>query len=75
MARILRGDILRADLNPVRGQEQAGLRPVLVLSQDVFNDHSGTAIAVAVTSQPQHAGFPLTYDLNSNGILYTSRVS
>ncbi|MBI3592966.1 MAG: type II toxin-antitoxin system PemK/MazF family toxin [Nitrospirae bacterium] len=65
MARILRGDILWADLNPVKGQEQAGLRPVLVISQDVFNERSGTVIAVALTSQPQRAGFPLTLELTS----------
>ena len=64
MARILRGDIVWADLNPVRGHEQAGQRPVLVLSQDVFNQHSGTVIAVALTSQPQEAGFPLTLELS-----------
>ena len=65
MARILRGEIRWADLNPVRGQEQAGLRPVLVLSHDVFNERSGTVIAVALTSQPQRAGFPLTLELHS----------
>lgn len=65
MARILRGDIRWADLNPVRGNEQAGLRPVLVISHDVFNDRSGTIIAVAITSQPQRAGFPLTLELTS----------
>ena len=65
MARILRGDIRWADLNPVRGREQAGLRPVLILSQDVFNDRSGTVIAMAITSQPQRAGFPLTLELTS----------
>jgi len=59
MARILRGDIVWADLNPVRGREQAGQRPVLVISQDVFNERSGTVIAVALTSQPQKAGFLL----------------
>jgi len=64
MARILRGDIVWADLNPVRGQEQAGQRPVLVISQDVFNERSGTVIAVALTSQPQKAGFPLTLELS-----------
>lgn len=51
MARILRGDIYWANLDPTRGHEQSGLRPVLVLSQDVFNDRSGTVIAVALTSQ------------------------
>lgn len=65
MARILRGEIHWADLNPVRGREQAGLRPVLILSQDVFNERSGTVIAIALTSQSQHAGFPLTLELRS----------
>lgn len=63
MARILRGEIRWADLNPVRGREQAGLRPVLILSHDVFNERSGTVIAVALTSQPQRSGFPLTLEL------------
>jgi len=65
MAGILRGDVRWADLNPVRGSEQAGNRPVLVLSQDIFNDRSGTVIAVAITTQPQRAGFPLTLELKS----------
>ncbi|HPX55861.1 MAG TPA: type II toxin-antitoxin system PemK/MazF family toxin [Syntrophales bacterium] len=65
MARILRGEIHWADLNPVRGHEQAGLRPVLILSHDIFNERSGTVIAVAITSQPQKAGFPLTLELKS----------
>lgn len=63
MARILRGEIRWADLNPVRGREQAGFRPVLILSHDVFNERSGTVIAMALTSQPQRAGFPLTLEL------------
>ena|SRR3989442_11248755 len=65
MAGLLRGDIVWADLNPVKGHEQAGLRPIIVLSHDVFNQRSGTVIAVAVTSQPQRAGFPLTLELSS----------
>ncbi len=68
MARILRGDVRWADLNPVRGNEQSGSRPVLVLSKDVFNQRSGTVIAVALTSQPQKAGFPLTLELRSGGL-------
>lgn len=68
MARILRGEIRWADLNPVKGREQAGLRPVLVLSHDVFNERSGTVIAVAITSQPQQAGFPLTLQLESKAL-------
>ena len=61
MAGILRGDIYWADLNPVIGSEQGGLRPVLILSHNVFNERSGTVIAVALTSQPQRAGYPLTF--------------
>ena len=65
MAGILRGDIYWANLNPTVGHEQAGLSSVLILSRDVFNKHSGTVIAVAITSQPQKAGFPLTLELSS----------
>jgi mRNA interferase MazF len=64
MASILRGDIYWADLNPVIGSEQGGFRPVLILSHNIFNDRSGTVIAVAITSQPQRAGFPLTLELS-----------
>ena len=64
MAGILRGDIYWADLNPVRGKEQAGLRPVLIISHDVFNERSGTVIAMAITSKRQRAGFPLTLRLS-----------
>jgi len=63
MARVLRGDIMWADLDPVRGREQAGRRPVVILSHDVFNERSGTVVAMAITSQPQKAGFPLTLEL------------
>jgi len=65
VARILRGEIRWADLNPVRGHEQAGERPVLVVSHDVFNERSGTVIAVALTSQEPRAGFPLTVELTA----------
>jgi mRNA interferase MazF len=65
MARILRGDVVWADLNPVRGHEQGGRRPVVVISEDVFNARSGTVIALAITGQPQVAGFPLTLELTS----------
>ncbi|MFC2108268.1 type II toxin-antitoxin system PemK/MazF family toxin [Candidatus Bipolaricaulota bacterium] len=65
MARVLRGEIRWADLNPVRGHEQAGTRPVVILSHDVFNERSGTVIAMAITSQAQRAGFPLSLELES----------
>jgi mRNA interferase MazF len=65
MARILRGEVYWAELNPVRGRARAGLRPVLVISHEALNRHSGTVIAMAITSQPQRAGFPLTHPLES----------
>jgi mRNA interferase MazF len=65
VARILRGEVRWADLDPTRGREQSGRRPVLILSADVFNERSGTVIAVALTTQPQRAGFPLTLELGS----------
>ena len=68
MARILRGDIRWADLSPSRGREQAGRRPVLVISHDIFNERSGTVIALAVTSRSQRAGFPLTLELPRKGL-------
>lgn len=74
MAQILRGEIRWADLNPVRGREQAGLRPVLILSEDIFNERSGTVVAMAITSQPQRAGFPLTLELKSGILPKTSWV-
>ena len=64
MARILRGDIIWANLDPTLGHEQSGSRPVLILSQSVFNDHSGTVIAVILTSQQPSARFPLTFELS-----------
>lgn len=63
MATILRGDIYWASLDPTVGHEQAGRRPVLILSRSVLNDRSGTVIAVALTSAEPRAGFPLTVEL------------
>ena len=70
----MRGDVFWADLNPVIGSEQGGLRPVLILSHNVFNERSGTVIAVALTSQPQRAGYPLTYELSNEKLLKKSWV-
>lgn len=66
MARILRGDVRWADLDPARGREQAGHRPVVVISHDVFNQRSGTVIAMAITSRTQSASFPLTFEITGN---------
>ena len=68
MARVLRGDVFWADLDPTKGREQAGRRPVLVISHDIFNERSGTVIAMAITSQAQAAGFPLSVELASGGL-------
>jgi mRNA interferase MazF len=74
VARVLRGEVYWADLNPVRGREQAGLRPVLVISHEALSRHSGTVIALAITSQPQRAGFPLTHAVEGLRLLKTSWV-
>jgi mRNA interferase MazF len=68
MARLLRGEVRWADLSPARGREQTGRRPVLILSHDIFNERSGTVIAMAITSQPQRAGFPLTLEIQTEGL-------
>jgi mRNA interferase MazF len=68
MAGILRGEIRWADLNPAQGNEQQGVRPVLILSNDIFNERSGTVIAMAITSQSQKSGFPLTLELMSGNL-------
>jgi mRNA interferase MazF len=74
MAKILRGEIRWANLNPTIGNEQSGERPVLILSQDIFNERSGTVIAMALTSQDQRAGFPLTHELQKSKLPKRSRV-
>jgi mRNA interferase MazF len=74
MAQILRGDIYWADLDPTKGHEQAGQRPVLIVSNDIFNQRSGTVIAMALTSQAQRAGFPLTLELVGANLPKTSWV-
>ena len=55
MANLLRGEVYWADLNPVRGSEQSGIRPVLIFSNNHFNRRSGTVIAMAITIQPPRA--------------------
>ncbi len=66
MAILVRGAICWAELGPVRGREQAGRKPVVILSQDIFNEKSGTVTAMALTSRPQKAGYPLTYELSAS---------
>ena len=65
MARILRGDIIWATLDPTVGHEQSGRRPVLVISRDDFNAGSGAVIALALTSQQPRVDFPLAVELSA----------
>jgi mRNA interferase MazF len=65
VARILRGDVWWADLDPTRGHEQAGVRPVLVISREPLHETSGTVIALAITSRVPRVGFPLTREMTS----------
>ena len=64
--RIQRGDIYYADLSPVIGSEQGGLRPVLVVQNDVGNKHSPTVIAAAVTSQINKAKLPTHIEIKAD---------
>jgi mRNA interferase MazF len=65
MARILRGEIRWANLHPTLGHEQSGLRPVLILSNDVFNERMQIVIAIALTSKKPRFGFPLALEIDS----------
>jgi len=63
---IKRGDIYYADLSPVVGSEQGGMRPVLIIQNDVGNRHSPTVIAAAITSQINKAKLPTHIELGGN---------
>ena len=63
---IKRGDIYYADLSPVVGSEQGGMRPVLIVQNDVGNKHSPTVIAAAITSQINKARLPTHIELSAN---------
>lgn len=66
MKQINQGDIYMADLNPVKGHEQAGLRPVLILQSNVLNRNLSTVIIAPITSNLQTKGFLTTFYLNSS---------
>ena len=66
MARILRGEVRWANLNPTLGHEQSGMRPVLILSNDVFNERMQIVIAIALTSKQPKFGFPLALEIDSD---------
>ena len=67
---IKRGDMFYADLSPVVGSEQGGIRPVLIIQNDVGNKHSPTVIAAAITSQTGKAKLPTHIEIGSqdNGL-------
>jgi len=62
---IKRGEIYYADLSPVIGSEQGGMRPVLIVQNDVGNKHSPTVIAAAITSQKEKSRLPTHISLNA----------
>ena len=61
---VKRGDIYYADLSPVIGSEQGGIRPVLIVQNDIGNKYSPTVIAAAITSQKEKANLPTHIELN-----------
>ena len=66
---VRRGDIFYADLSPVVGSEQGGMRPVLIVQNDTGNRHSPTVIAAAITSQTGKARLPTHIELSAGGAL------
>ncbi len=69
-----RGDIYYADLSPVVGSEQGGVRPVLIVQNDVGNKFSPTVIAAAITSQKEKANLPthIAVDAKGSGLIKDS---
>lgn len=63
---IRRGDIYYADLRPVIGSEQGGIRPVLIVQNDTGNKHSPTVIVAAITSKMNKAKLPTHIEIDSN---------
>ena len=68
MSIVKRGDIFYADLSPVVGSEQGGMRPVLLVQNDTGNKHSPTVIAAAITSQTGKARLPTHIELNAQSV-------
>lgn len=77
---IKRGDIYYADLSPVVGSEQSGIRPVLIIQNDIGNKHSPTIIAIAITSKqksnlPTHISVEGTkYGLDKDSVILTEQI-
>ena len=68
MKEIKRNEIYYADLNPVKGSEQGGIRPVLVIQNDTGNKHSPTTIVAAITSKEEKAKLPTHVEVDSCGV-------
>lgn len=68
MSIVKRGDIFYADLSPVVGSEQGGMRPVLIVQNDTGNKHSPTVIAAAITSQTGKARLPTHIELSGRSV-------
>ncbi len=68
MKEIKRNEIYYADLNPVKGSEQGGIRPVLVIQNDTGNKHSPTTIVAAITSKEEKAKLPTHVEVGSYGV-------
>ena len=66
MVIVKRGDIFYADLSPVIGSEQGGVRPVLIIQNDIGNKYSPTVIVAAITSQINKAKLPTHIEINAN---------
>ena len=60
-----RGEVFYADLSPVAGSEQGGIRPVLIIQNDIGNRHSPTVICAAITSRMNKAKLPTHIELNA----------
>ena len=77
---VKRGDIYYADLSPVVGSEQGGLRPVLIIQNDIGNKYSPTIIAAAVTSKinkaklPTHIEIPSAYGLVKDSVILLEQI-
>jgi len=78
---VKRGDIYYADLSPVVGSEQGGIRPVLIIQNDVGNRYSPTVIAAAVTSQLNKSKLPthieidaMKYGLPKDSVILTEQI-
>lgn len=81
MVIVKRGDIYYADLSPVVGSEQGGVRPVLIIQNDIGNKYSPTVIAAAITSQINKAKMPThiellakDYGLNKDSVILTEQI-